>query len=101
MGREERSSDVLPPRSGNTMKPMPNFFLLILAAVPAVAAGAPSDRMARVEHGLRPAVTIEGDTPWTLEERMRFYEVPAVSGLRLLLPPSSPVERFRRGPSSS
>jgi CubicO group peptidase (beta-lactamase class C family) len=53
--------------------------LLLLAAVPLLAAGAPSDRMARIERGLRPAVTIEGDAPWTLEERMRHYEVPAVS----------------------
>lgn len=61
------------------MKPMPSFWLFLLAAVPVLAAGEPSDRMTRIENGLRPAVTIEGDTPWTLEERMRHYEVPAVS----------------------
>ena len=61
------------------MKPMPNSLLFLLAAVPVLAAGAPPDRITRIEHGLRPAVTIEGDTPWTLEERMRHYEVPAVS----------------------
>ncbi len=61
------------------MKPMPNSLLFLLAAVPVLAANAPPDRMTRIEHGLRPDVTIEGDTPWTIEERMRHYEVPAVS----------------------
>ncbi len=61
------------------MKQLPIFLLFLLGAVLVLAADVPSDRMTRVEHGLRPAVTIEGDTLWTLEERMRHYEVPAVS----------------------
>lgn len=35
--------------------------------------------MTRIENGLRPEVTFEGDPPWTLEERMEHYGVPAVS----------------------
>ena len=61
------------------MKPMLRAWLFLLAAVPVIAADAPPDRMTRIENGLRPAFTIEGDTPWTLDERMRHYEVPAVS----------------------
>ncbi len=61
------------------MKPVTRLSLLLVAAVPVLAAGAPPDRLARIENGLRPEVTFEGDTPWTLEERMRHYEVPAVS----------------------
>lgn len=61
------------------MKPMLSCSLFLLAAAPVIAGDAPSDRMTRVENGLRPAFTIEGDTPWTLEERMRHYQVPAVS----------------------
>jgi len=58
---------------------MPSSLLFLLAVVPVLAAGAPTDRMTRIEHGLLPDVTFEGDTPWTLEERMQHYEVPAVS----------------------
>ena len=61
---------------------IPSLAILLVvapAAVPVLAADAPSDRMSRIENGLRPEVVIEGDTPWTLEERMRHYEVPAVS----------------------
>ena len=32
-----------------------------------------------VERGLRPPVLLKGDKTWTLEERMRFHRVPAVS----------------------
>ena len=53
--------------------------VLFLLALPVIAAGTPTDRMTRVENGLRPEIVIEGDTPWTLEERMRHYGVPAVS----------------------
>jgi CubicO group peptidase (beta-lactamase class C family) len=52
----------------------PIAFLLVFAAV-----AAPFSRSARVENGLRPAVLIEGDKTWTLEERMRLYKVPGVS----------------------
>jgi hypothetical protein len=54
------------------MKPMPNSLLFLLAAVPVLAANAPPDRMTRIEHGLRPDVTIEGElvqrywTPFSL-----------------------------------
>jgi len=32
-----------------------------------------------VENGLRPPVSFEGDTPWTLAERMRHYGVPGLT----------------------
>ena len=37
-----------------------------------------SERIARIEAGLRPATIIEGDPPWTLKMRMEHYGVPAV-----------------------
>jgi CubicO group peptidase (beta-lactamase class C family) len=37
-----------------------------------------TQRIARVEDGLRPAVTIKGDPGWTIEERMEHYGVPGV-----------------------
>jgi CubicO group peptidase (beta-lactamase class C family) len=36
-------------------------------------------RIRRVEHGLLPAVLIEGDQPWSLEERMKHWKVPGLS----------------------
>ncbi|MEM7244443.1 MAG: serine hydrolase [Acidobacteriota bacterium] len=59
------------------LKPSP--WLLLLAAHPVLATAAPADRMDRIERGLRPALTIEGDEPWTLEERMEHHGVPAVA----------------------
>src|SRR5262245_46499775 len=43
------------------------------------AGEAPPAEMQSVERGLRPPVFLKGDKTWTLEERMRFYRVPAVS----------------------
>jgi CubicO group peptidase (beta-lactamase class C family) len=40
---------------------------------------APPPEIQAVERGLQPPVLLKGDKPWTLEERMRFYHVPAVS----------------------
>src|SRR6202162_3769775 len=48
-----------------------------LAAGFAPPAAPPAAQQA--ERGLRPAVLLKGEKPWTLEERMRFHKVPAVS----------------------
>jgi len=54
-----------------------------LLAAGGLAAGlappAPPPEVQQVERGLRPAVLLKGEKPWTLEERMRFHKVPAVS----------------------
>lgn len=59
------------------------FLVLGVAAVAAPACAAPSPEAAirAVEKGLRPAVDVEGAPPvrWTIQERMAFYHVPAVS----------------------
>ncbi len=52
--------------------------LLILAGS-AGASPAPAPEIQLVEHGLRPAVLLKGEKTWTIEERMRFHKVPAVS----------------------
>jgi CubicO group peptidase (beta-lactamase class C family) len=39
----------------------------------------PPPEVQQVERGLRPPVLLKGEKPWTLEERMRFHKVPAVS----------------------
>ncbi len=53
------------------------------AAVVALVLGAspsgPPPEIQQVERGLRPAVLLKGEKPWTLEERMRFHKVPGVS----------------------
>ncbi|MEM7244438.1 MAG: serine hydrolase [Acidobacteriota bacterium] len=61
------------------MKSTPKHWPFLLAALPVLAAASPADRMDRIERGLRPAVTFEGDTPWTLEERMEHHGASAVS----------------------
>ncbi len=38
-----------------------------------------SVRIKRVEQGLLPAVLIKGDPAWSIEERMKFYNVPGLS----------------------
>lgn len=55
--------------------------VLILSGLLAVAAWAPAPnpKIQRVEKGLRPPVLVQGDTTWTLEERMRLYKVHGVS----------------------
>ncbi|MFY9551417.1 MAG: serine hydrolase [Thermoanaerobaculia bacterium] len=55
--------------------------LLLLASLLSVGLAAPdqSARIERVEKGLRPPVLVEGDKPWTLEERLRHFDVPGLS----------------------
>ena len=58
------------------------LFLGLLAAGSPAAGEAPSGpppEVQQVERGLRPPVLLKGEKPWTLEERMRFHKVPAVS----------------------
>jgi CubicO group peptidase (beta-lactamase class C family) len=43
------------------------------------AGGTPPPEIQQVERGLRPAVLLQGEKTWTLEERMRLHKVPAVS----------------------
>jgi CubicO group peptidase (beta-lactamase class C family) len=50
----------------------------IVAGVLAASSGPPPE-VQQVERGLRPAVLLKGEKPWTLEERMRVHKVPAVS----------------------
>jgi CubicO group peptidase (beta-lactamase class C family) len=52
----------------------------LLVAVAALGEGpAPPVEVQAVERGLRPPVLLKGDKTWTIEERLRFYHVPAVS----------------------
>jgi CubicO group peptidase (beta-lactamase class C family) len=51
------------------------FTLLFLAT----AAFAGDPRIEKIERGLVPSVLIEGGPTWTVEERMRFYNVPGLS----------------------
>jgi CubicO group peptidase (beta-lactamase class C family) len=58
--------------------------LLVFAAGSFAAAQAPTApppvaEIQQVERGLRPAVLFKGEKTWTMEERMRFHKVPAVS----------------------
>ncbi len=39
----------------------------------------PPDKIKLVEHGLVPSVYFEGDSTWTIEDRMKHYGVPGVS----------------------
>ena len=48
-------------------------------ASPLMAAGDTEARIARVNQGLRPPVSIVGDETWSLTERMRHYGVPGVA----------------------
>ena len=53
--------------------------LMLLVAIGQVTGGdSHTQRIARIEDGLRPAVTIKGDPGWTIEERMEHYGVPGV-----------------------
>lgn len=53
---------------------------IALAAANKVESNVDADaRFARVAAGLRPDVYFNGDKTWSLEERMKFYKVPAVS----------------------
>lgn len=59
----------------------PRFAITLAAIILAMASGhghTAKTRIAQVERDLRPAVSIRGDTRWTLEERMRHYGVPGV-----------------------
>ncbi len=52
-----------------------------LACIVAAAGGRPTvnPRIEGVEKGLRPPVLVEGDAPWTLQERMRVHKVNGLS----------------------
>ena len=52
-----------------------------LAALLASGASGPDStgRIARIEKGLRPPVLVEGDATWTLEDRLRKFDVPGLS----------------------
>lgn len=52
---------------------------LLLLLLLATAAHAEDPRISRVTRGLLPPVVIEGGPVWTIEERMRFYQVPGLS----------------------
>jgi CubicO group peptidase (beta-lactamase class C family) len=55
-------------------------FLTVLLLVPASACLAASvSEVEAVETGLGPEIVFEGDTTWTIEERMEHYGVPGVS----------------------
>jgi CubicO group peptidase (beta-lactamase class C family) len=51
----------------------------LVAAGSLAAVSAPPPEIQQVERGLRPAVLLKGEKTWTLEERMRFHKVAAVS----------------------
>lgn len=54
--------------------------LLLSSLLPVAASGADSNgRVERVEKGLRPPVLVEGDTTWTLDERLKKFAVPGLS----------------------
>ena len=55
------------------------WILLGLTATICPAGERHEKRIARVEQGLRPAHFFQGDTAWTLEQRMEHYGVPGVS----------------------
>lgn len=57
------------------------FIMLCAAAVgtPSMAADDIEARIARVNQGLRPAVSIVGDETWSLADRMHHYGVPGVA----------------------
>ena len=72
------------PISGNLdMRTLVRRLWLAFLAAGSLAAGeappAPRPEVQQVERGLRPAVLLKGEKPWTLEERMRVHNVPAVS----------------------
>jgi CubicO group peptidase (beta-lactamase class C family) len=52
---------------------------VVTAASTAIADDQHEKKIALVEQGLRPAHFFEGDTAWTLEDRMEHYGVPGVS----------------------
>lgn len=52
---------------------------LLVVLLFTVTAQAADPRIARVEKGLVPPVIIEGGPVWSIEERMRFYNVPGLS----------------------
>ncbi len=51
----------------------------LLPAVVLAQSAAPQPSIQRVEKGLSPPVLVEGDTTWTIEERMKLYNVPGLS----------------------
>ncbi|HEX2122340.1 MAG TPA: serine hydrolase domain-containing protein [Thermoanaerobaculia bacterium] len=55
---------------------MRKLLVLILFAA---AAHADDSRIARVEKGLLPPVLIDGGPVWTIDERMRYYNIPGLS----------------------
>lgn len=67
------------------MQPNPISRTLCIALLTATSAGplfAENDvaaRIERVNHGLRPEVSIVGDPTWSLDERMAHYKVPGVA----------------------
>jgi len=38
-----------------------------------------ADRVLKVEENLQGSIVTEGDTPWSLKERIEYYKIPAVS----------------------
>jgi CubicO group peptidase (beta-lactamase class C family) len=59
-----------------------NLTLAPLARTAPPPQAAPNDtpsRIARVERGLLPPVTVKGDAGWTIEERMKHHKVPGMS----------------------
>jgi CubicO group peptidase (beta-lactamase class C family) len=53
--------------------------LLSSAAIAQGPQNGPQAAIARVEKGLSPPILVEGDATWSLEERMKHYNVPGVS----------------------
>lgn len=52
---------------------------VVLLPIAALAQAGPNASVERVEKGLAPPVLVEGDSTWTIEERMRHYNVPGAS----------------------
>ena len=50
---------------------------LLFAALSASDSNDTAARIERIEKGLLPAVAIEADEPWTIDQRMQHYAVPA------------------------
>jgi len=58
---------------------IPAFFVFVLITGKAYAQTADSTKIKEVEKNLVGRVQVEGDQPWTIQERMEFYHVKAVS----------------------
>ncbi|MDC8103424.1 beta-lactamase family protein [Chryseobacterium sp. B21-037] len=66
------------------MKTGTRFYIVLFMGLISSSLSAQTDaqlknEIARIESGLLPAVRFEGESAWKLEDRMKFYNIPAVS----------------------